>query len=389
MKSIYLKPGKELPSLRFHPWIFSGALQPLKEEIQDGETVEIFSSKKEKIGTGHFQNGSIAVRLFSFGSETINRNYWKDKFYRALQIRNNSAIITPDTNAYRLVFGEGDGMPGLIADYYNGNIVLQAHSIGMHLLLDDFKSILLEVYENNIDTIYDKSKESLPRIYSEKIQNKTLYGNQSETIIKENGCSFYVNWMTGQKTGFFIDQRENRKLLQNYCKNKNVLNTFCYTGGFSVYAGTAGATEVHSVDVSEKATVLTKKNMELNSLPIENIYTSDTFDFMNGKENYYDVIILDPPAFAKHRDAKHNAMLGYKRLNTEAFRIIRKGGTVFTFSCSGVVDRDLFEGAVRSAAINAKREVKILQRLSQPADHPVSIFHPEGEYLKGLILTVN
>ncbi|HEY6160032.1 MAG TPA: class I SAM-dependent rRNA methyltransferase, partial [Bacteroidia bacterium] len=341
-------------------------------------------------GTGHYQQGSIAVRVFSFEKTEPRKDLWKEKIKRAYEFRKQIGLIgAANTNVYRLLFAEGDGLPGLIIDYYNGTAVLQTHSIGMHLVKEQIVEALKELYGTELKAVYDKSEETLPKLAKVKATNGYLFGSPESNEVTENGNRFLIDWESGQKTGFFIDQRENRKLLAAYCKDKAVLNTFCYTGGFSIYALNAGARLVHSVDSSKKAIALTDKNVELSGNPSAHAsYASDTFDFLEGKENIYDVIVLDPPAFAKHRDARHHAVMGYKRLNAEALKKIRPGGILFTFSCSQVVDKELFASTVMSAAIIAKRNVRIIHRLTQPPDHPVSIFHPEGEYLKGLALYV-
>ncbi|MFL5752511.1 MAG: class I SAM-dependent rRNA methyltransferase [Bacteroidia bacterium] len=389
MIKITLNKGKEQSALRFHPWIFSGAIRSVEGKPADGDIVEVYSNQGQFLGTGHFQNGSITVRLFTFTKQEINSAFWLSKLQAAYNYRKNVGLAeSTETNAYRLVFGEADELPGLIIDYYNGHIVLQSHSIGMHLIRNEIVAALKKIYGEKLLTIYDKSKETLPKNYAIGIENSFLYGNTGKTLVKEYGNSFYVDWEKGQKTGFFIDQRENRKLLAEYSKGRTVLNTFCYTGGFSVYAAKAGAKLVHSVDSSKSAIELTKENAELNKMDNHEEFCMDTFDFLKGKENVYDLIVLDPPAFAKSRNVSHNAVIGYKRLNTEAMKQLKSGGILFTFSCSGVIDKNLFFHTITSAAIEARRKVKILHYLSQPADHPINVFHPEGEYLKGLVLFV-
>ncbi len=391
---IILNAGKEQSSLRFHPWIFSGAIKSKSRELEEGEAVEVHDSKGTVIGIGHYQIGSIAVRLFSFRKAEIDAKFWKNKLVRAYNLRKKLGLTdNPDTNAYRLLFGEGDGMPGLIIDYYNGTAVMQSHSIGMYLIREQLCEALREIYGDQLKAIYDKSEETLPHLAKIKAVNGCLWGKTESTEVFENGNRFFVDWEGGQKTGFFIDQRESRELVSRYSVGKTVLNTFCYSGGFSIYALAAGAHTVHSVDSSKKAIELTDRNVELNKdrfpeTAIHQSYAEDVFDFLKGKDKVYDLIILDPPAFAKHQNVKHNAVQGYKRLNLEALKQIKPGGILFTFSCSQVIDRSLFRGAVMAAAIESGRSVRILHQLSQPADHPVSIFHPEGEYLKGLILYV-
>lgn len=386
---VILSSGKDLSLRRFHPWVFSGAIKKIKGEVQEGDIVEVFDNKDEYLGTGHCQQGSIAVRVFSFERTDAGKELWKEKVLSAWNYRRQLGLTdNPQTNCYRLVFAEGDGMPGLIIDYYNGTAVFQAHSIGMHISRNEIVEAMKEVMGDKLKAVYDKSEETLPKEGYEA-KNGYLYGQSESNEVLEHGCRFIIDWEGGQKTGFFLDQRENRKLLMDYCKDKAVLNTFCYTGGFSVYAAKAGARLVHSVDSSKKAIDLTVKNMELN-FPGNSFgsFAEDTFDFIDKSKEVYDVIILDPPAFAKHRDAKHHAMMGYKRLNSEAIKKIAPGGILFTFSCSQVVDRNLFESTVMAAAIIAKRKVRVLHHLTQPPDHAPSIYHPEGAYLKGLVLEI-
>ncbi len=386
---VILSSGKDQSPRRFHPWIFSGAIKKIKGPVQEGDIVDVYSNQDEYLGTGHIQDGSIAVRLFSFEQIDPKIDFWKGKIQKALDYRKNIGVAgNKDTNVFRLIYAEGDGMPGMIIDYYNGVAVLQAHSIGFHIQRQEIANALKEVLGDQLKAVYDKSSESLHRD-GEEYPNSYLIGESTgDGEIIENGNKFFVDWETGQKTGFFIDQRDNRALVAKYAKGKKVLNTFCYTGGFSVYAANAGASEVHSVDSSKKAMALTDRNIELNGIKNHTSFAMDTFDFLKDKENAYDIIILDPPAFAKHMSAKHNAVMGYKRLNAEAIKIIRPGGLLFTFSCSQVVDRRLFYDTIMSAAIVAKRNVRVMHHLTQPADHPVNIFHPEGEYLKGLVLYV-
>jgi 23S rRNA (cytosine1962-C5)-methyltransferase len=383
--TIKLKTGKEHSILRRHPWIFSGAIQKTDGNPADGDWVKVLSASDDVLGYGHFQKGSITVRMLSHEKENPSADFYQEKFRKALAVRTTTHIINSETNSCRLIHGEGDGLPGLIVDIYGKSAVIQAHSHGMHadraIIADALNAVL-----SSLDAVFFKAQSQLP-------QQKSEYLIGSATMpqsILEHNCRFHVDWEEGQKTGFFLDQRENRKLLASYSKNRTILNAFCYTGGFSVYALKGGAREVHSVDVSAKAIELTKSNLQLNDFdPSRNpCVAMDTFDFMKGKENQFDLIVLDPPAFAKHKDSKHQAMKGYKRLNSEAMKVIRSGGIIFTFSCSQVVDRQLFYDTVVSAAINAGREIKVLQHMGQPGDHPVSIYHPEGEYLKGLVLYV-
>ena len=388
---VILKKGKEISIQRFHPWIFSGAIQKLEGAATDGCWVEVNDYKGQTLGFGHYQHGSIAVRMLSFKKETPNENFLSDKISAALTVRRSAGLPHAGTNAFRLIHGEGDGLPGLIIDYYAGVLVVQAHDAGMHNDRQIISSALQHVFKDNVTAIYYKSHGTLPGKMRDADTDEYLFGNPSSSnIIIENGNRFYVNWQEGQKTGFFLDQRDNRKLLGEFAAGKTVLNTFCYTGGFSVYALTANAALVHSVDSSQKAIDLTKQNIQLNGFDpeIHACFAADTFDFLKDKQDEYEVIVLDPPAFAKHRDARHQAVRGYQRLNAEAMRAIRHGGILFTFSCSQVVDRQLFYDTIVSAAIQSGREISVLHHLSQPADHPVSIFHPEGEYLKGLVLYI-
>ncbi|HYC84286.1 MAG TPA: class I SAM-dependent rRNA methyltransferase [Chryseosolibacter sp.] len=388
---VILKKGKEVSIQRFHPWVFSGAIQKHEGPQTDGSWVEVVDFRDTTLGFGHYQNGSITVRILSFGREKPGENFWSTRFATALQMRRAAALPSHDTNAFRLVHAEGDGLPGLIIDYYNGVPVVQAHSAGMHLDRHDIASALQEVLQGYIQAIYYKSHGTLPGNMRDGSSEEYLLGmGIVPHIIHEYNKKFYIDWEEGQKTGFFLDQRENRKLLGSFCKDRKVLNTFCYTGGFSIYALNAGATLVHSVDASEKAIDLTRKNLELNGFNpnLHQCFANDTFDFLKDKKDVYDVIVLDPPAFAKHREARHQAVKGYQRLNAEAMQKVRRGGILFTFSCSQVVDRQLFYDTIVSSAIQAGRQIKVLHHLSQPADHPVSIFHPEGEYLKGLVLFV-
>jgi len=386
---IILNKGKEISLMRFHPWVFSGAIKIKDGDLKDGDLVEVYSSDNKYIGTGHYADASISVRMLTFEQEEINANFWKNKIQKAYDYRKFLGLTNdPKTNVYRLAFGEGDGLPGLIIDHYNGHLVIQCHGVGMHRNIEQIADALKEVYGDSLQTIYDKSKEALPKNYATGVENKFLFGNSGNTIVQEYGHQFYVDWEKGQKTGFFIDQRENRKLLAHYSKGKSVLNTFCYTGGFSVYSGKAGANLVHSVDSSAPAMELTDKNIALNEIKHHESFTADTFDFLKDKKDIYDVIILDPPAFAKSRDVKHNAVIGYKNLNIAALKQIKKGGLLFTFSCSGVIDRNLFYNTINAAAFESRRKTKILHYLQQPADHPLTPNFPEGEYLKGLVLYV-
>ena len=387
-KQIYLKRGKEESLNRFHPWIFSGAIQHLDDGIEEGETVRIITSNGSFIAVGHFQQGSITVRVLSFHDIIIDNDFWFSRIKSAFDMRKSIGVADdPNNNTYRLIHGEGDNLPGLIIDIYGETAVMQAHSIGMHLCRKEVAEQLVKVMEGRIKNVFYKSETALPFMDPE---NGFLYGGSEDNTAIENGLKFHVDWLKGQKTGFFVDQRENRSLLEHYSKGKSVLNMFCYTGGFSFYAMRGGAKLVHSVDSSAKAIDLTNKNVELN-FPGDNRHESfceDAFKFLDGAPDTYDLIILDPPAFAKHRSSLRNALKGYTRLNLKAFEKIKHGGILFTFSCSQVVTKDNFRNAVFTAAAMTGRKVRILHQLHQPADHPINIYHPEGEYLKGLVLYV-
>ena len=393
-KEIRLKRGKEESLKRFHPWVFSGAILKIDEGVSEGDVVRVLANSGDFIAVGHYQEGSIAVRVLSFSDVRIDHDFWHSRLSSALKMRQAIGIAdNPDNNTYRLVHGEGDNLPGLIIDVYGQTAVMQAHSIGMHLCRKEIAHALVDVMESRISHIYYKSETTLPFMTADDM-NGFLVGGSEDNIATENGLKFRVDWLKGQKTGFFVDQRENRSLLEKFSKGKRVLNMFCYTGGFSFYAMRGGAELVHSVDSSAKAIELTKQNVELN-FPGDarhEAYCEDAFKFLegigSGKTATYDLIILDPPAFAKHRGALHNALKGYTRLNQKAFEKIEKGGILFTFSCSQVVTKDHFRNAVFTAAALAKRKVRILHQLHQPADHPINIYHPEGEYLKGLVLYV-
>ena len=391
-KKVYLKPGKEESLKRFHPWVFSGAIARVEGEPEEGEIVDVYTSKKEFIACGHFQIGSIAVRVLSFVQETIDHAFWVRKLSIAKDLRVALGLIgNPQNNTYRLVHGEGDNLPGLIIDVYDHTAVMQAHSAGMRVYRMEIADALSEVMGDVIQNIYYKSETTLPfKADLLSTENGFIKGGSPENVAMENGLKFHVDWLKGQKTGFFVDQRENRHLLERYAKGRNVLNMFCYTGGFSFYAMRGGANLVHSVDSSAKAIDLTNENVELN-FPGDTrhkAYAEDAFKFLDRMGDQYDLIILDPPAFAKHRDALRNALRGYTKLNAKAFEKIRPGGILFTFSCSQVVNKENFRNAVFTAAAQSGRSVRILHQLTQPGDHPVNIYHPEGEYLKGLVLYV-
>ncbi len=391
-ETVVLKPGKESSLLRFHPWVFSGAVKYLPAAVREGEPVRVVSSANEFLGLGHYQVGSIAVRIFSFEEREADREFWKQKIHRAAEVREASGFCFGEThNICRLIHGEGDGLPGLIVDYYNGVAVMQSHSAGMYLIRQELAVALREVLGSRLAAVYDKSEKTVPFKANLAPADGYLYGSATlPHMADEYGLHFNIDWIAGQKTGFFIDQRENRRLLESYSRGRNVLNMFCYSGGFSAYALRGGAALVHSVDSSAKAVELTLANMELNFQDDgrHKAFSADAFEFLRDAEPDYDLIILDPPAFAKHQDALPQALKAYKRINARAMQIIRPGGILFTFSCSQSVPRDKFREAVFSAAAISGRSVRILHQLTQPADHPVSIYHPEGEYLKGLVLFV-
>ena len=392
MKIVYLKPGKEESLRRFHPWVFSGAIARIEGEPEEGEVVDVYTSAKEFVARGHYQVGSIAVRVLTFSQEPVDRDFWRRRLSVARDLRRALGLIgNPQSDTYRLVYGEGDNLPGLIVDVYGRTAVMQAHSAGMHIDRMEVAEALDEVMDGMIENIYYKSESTLPfKADLMERENGFLKGGTPENIAMENGLKFHVDWLKGQKTGFFVDQRENRALLERYSRGRNVLNMFCYTGGFSFYAMRGGASLVHSVDSSSKAIDLTNQNVELN-FPGDarhQAFAEDAFKFLDRMGDQYDLIVLDPPAFAKHRDAIRNALRGYTKLNAKAFEKIRPGGILFTFSCSQVVSKQDFRNAVFTAAAQSHRNVRILHQLTQPADHPVNIYHPEGEYLKGLVLYV-
>ncbi|WBO84090.1 class I SAM-dependent rRNA methyltransferase [Hymenobacter yonginensis] len=390
---VTLKPGKDQSLRRRHPWVFSGAIGRMQGEVTEGEVVTVQASNGEVLGVGHYAPGSIAVRMLDFGTEAQlpDAAFWEARLRNAYQLRQGLGLTgSGNTDVYRLTHAEGDGLPGLIIDVYGDTAVVQAHSAGMYKARPLIAEALQAVIPG-LRAIYDKSAETVPAKAAPGAQNGYLFGSSSgqEHVVHENGQPFAVDWETGQKTGFFIDQRDNRSLLARYAPGRRVLNTFCYTGGFSSYALQAGAELVHSVDSSKRAIELTERNAALTGLESKHAaYAEDVFSFMKNSQEEYDLIVLDPPAFAKHLSARHNALMGYKRLNAAGIRQIAPGGLLFTFSCSQVVSPELFEGAVLAAAIEAGRPARILHRLTQPADHPVSLFHPEGAYLKGLVLAV-
>lgn len=400
-KKIVLKKGKEESLLRKHPWVFSGAILKMDETLEEGELVQVYTHNGNFIGVGHFQIGSIIVRILSFSDVSIDADFWQSRLKAAWAVREAIGVIRPEgdgacttgetvNTTYRLVHGEGDNLPGLIVDVYGTTCVLQAHSVGMHVSRFAIADALRAVMGEKIDSIYYKSETTLPFKAELGQENGFLYGDTDNNIAIENGLKFHIDWLRGQKTGFFIDQRENRSLLEYYAKGRSVLNMFCYTGGFSVYAMRGGAKMVHSVDSSAKAVELTNENIALN-FPGDNRHAAiceDAFKYLDDNDGKYDLIVLDPPAFAKHRSALKNGLRGYTRLNVKGFERIKKGGILFTFSCSQVVTKENFRQAVFTAAAQAGRKVRILHQIHQPADHPINIYHLEGEYLKGLVLYV-
>ena len=428
MKTIILRKGKEESLGRFHPWIFSGAIHHTEgsSALEEGDLVEVLSSDGRFLALGHWQIGSIAVRVLTFKRQPINQAFWQKRLSAALDVRRCIGVAgREDNDIYRLVHGEGDNLPGLVIDIYGPTAVIQAHSVGMHVCRNELAAALRETMGESLKAIYYKSETTLPFKAQLGQENGFLWGESNNDIARENGLAFHIDWLKGQKTGFFVDQRDNRSLVERYSKGRKVLNMFCYTGGFSVYAMRGGAELVHSVDSSAKAIELVDANMELN-FPGDNrheAFAEDAFRFMEKTPSYssvatevvaplcgavatssgyskdpsrpkgdleglYDLIILDPPAFAKHKDALHNALRGYTKLNAKAFEMIQPGGILFTFSCSQAVNKDQFRTAVFTAAAMARRKVRILHQVHQPADHPINIYHPEGEYLKGLVLYV-
>lgn len=391
MKKIFLQKGKDKSLRRFHPWVFSGACAGKLNQYVEGECVEVYDADKNYLATGHFHNSSICVRVFSFQQVEPNYDFWKKKIEQAFLYRKTLSLIdNPQTNIFRLVNGEGDALPGLIIDWFDGNVVLQFHSVGMYLLRNTFKEILLELFPSQIKSIYDKSSATLLS-NSISVDDELLYGSLEEVCVCENGVPFFIDIVNGQKTGFFIDQRDNRKIVGELACGKRVLNLFCYTGGFSGYALQGGAELVHSVDISKKAIEWTDRNMSLlgHLSQYHTSYAENVFDFLNEMpDDYYDLIILDPPAFAKHHRVKEQGLKGYRNINRKAMEKIKRGGLLFTFSCSQAIDKEDFQTIVFSAAAIAGKEVKIVKQLHQSVDHPISIFHPEGDYLKGLVLQI-
>lgn len=399
MITVHLKPEKEQSIERMHPWIFSGAIANISQTAQEGDIVDVYSSKNIFLGRGHYANGSIAIRILSFEKVCIDVDFFTDRIRKALSLRYNAGLITPYNNIFRLIHGEGDFLPGLIVDVYGSTAVIQAHSIGMHLQKNEIaKAITLISQEPdspiNISSIFYKSEGTLPKIDLLNVENGFIFGEPKEEVIQENGIRIIPDWIKGQKTGFFIDQRDNRALVEKYSRDKTVLNTFCYTGGFSLYALRGGAKKVDSLDSSAKAMYLTeehvKDNFSEDIVAKHNCIVQDAFDYLNNLEaNKYDMIILDPPAFAKHRKVLRNALVGYRKINTQAIKNIASGGILFTFSCSQAVSVQEFRLTVFSSAAATGRRVRIIHQLTQPTDHPINIYHPEGEYLKGLVLQVD
>ena len=393
MNRIILRKGKEESLGRFHPWIFSGAIHHTEGSapLEEGDIVEVLASDGRFLAIGHWQIGSIAVRVLTFKRQRIDQAFWQKRLAAALDVRRAIGVAgREDNDIYRLVHGEGDNLPGLVIDIYGSTAVMQAHSVGMHVCRNELAAALRETMGESLKAIYYKSETTLPFKAQLGQENGFIWGESNDDVARENGLAFHIDWLKGQKTGFFVDQRDNRSLVERYAKGRKVLNMFCYTGGFSVYAMRGGAELVHSVDSSAKAVELVDANIELN-FPGDNrhkAFAEDAFKFMEQLEERYDLIILDPPAFAKHKDALKNALRGYTKLNARAFEKIQPGGILFTFSCSQAVNKDQFRTAVFTAAAMAKRKVRILHQLHQPADHPINIYHPEGEYLKGLVLYV-
>jgi len=387
-KKVVLKRNKEESIIRRHPWIFSGAIDLIDDEIQDGDCVSVYNSKNQFLANGHFQNATIAIRILSFENIALEDEFYIQKLKEAIQLRIDLGFFHAENNICRIVHGEGDGLPGLIIDFYNGVAVIQCHSIGMFHSLDLINKALQTNLKKKLTAVYSKSSDTL---HHKAISKDQFLFGESKTphLASENGIKYSIDWITGQKTGFFIDQRENRKLLGKYANGKKILNTFCYSGGFSLSALIAGAKEVHSLDSSKKAIELTEQNVALNSFTGKHkSILADAMEYMKNLDNSYDLIVLDPPAFAKHRDKRHQAIQGYKRLNEMAMKAIKPGGIIFTFSCSQVVDKHMFNNTIIAASIASGRNIRILEQLHQPADHPISAFHSEGEYLKGLVIQV-
>lgn len=390
-RKLYLKRGKEESLRRFHPWVFSGAVASVDDGVSEGDIVDVYTSSGEFIAVGMYQIGSIVVRVLSFRQISIDREFWIGRLQSAWTVRKALGLIDrPSNNTFRLIHGEGDNLPGLVIDCYGDTAVMQAHCVGMHVMRHEICEALMEVSGGVLQNVFYKSETTLPYKADVEHENGFIAGQMNGDVALENGLKFHIDWLKGQKTGFFIDQRDNRSLLESYSRGRSVLNMFCYTGGFSVYAMRGGARLVHSVDSSSKAVELTDRNVSMN-FPDDDrhkSYCEDAFKFLDANDKMYDLIILDPPAFAKHRAALHNALKGYTRLNVKGLQKIKPGGILFTFSCSQIVTKDHFRNAVFTAAVQANRKVRILHQLHQPVDHPINIYHPEGEYLKGLVLYV-
>ncbi len=387
---LILRNKKEAPLKRFHHWVFSGAVKKTEGHPENGDVVEVYSIRNEYLGTGHYHDGNICVRIFSFTKVNPDQQFWTEKLQKAYNLRKLDQLTSNNsTNAFRLVHGEGDLLPGLIIDFYNGTCVIQAHSVGIHKIRAQITEGLKTVFGDQLKAVYYKSQRTIPSDFDGEVEDGYLFGTPETETILENDHTFYVNWEEGQKTGFFLDQRDNRKLLARFVKGKSVLNTFCYSGGFSIYALKAGAKLVHSVDSSAKAIEWTNKNVALNGLETNHeAYVDDVLKFLKASKQKYEVVILDPPAYAKNIRSKHKAIIGYKRLNMEGIAHMPPNSILFTFSCSQVISQDIFKSTILAAAIEVKRKVRILYSLSQPADHPINIFHPEVSYLKGLVLHV-
>lgn len=390
-RKLYLKRGKEESLRRFHPWVFSGAVASVDDGVSEGDIVDVYTSSGEFIAVGMYQIGSIVVRVLSFRQISIDREFWIGRLQSAWTVRKALGLVDrPSNNTFRLIHGEGDNLPGLVIDCYGDTAVMQAHCVGMHVMRHEICEALMEVSGGVLQNVFYKSETTLPYKADVEHENGFIAGQMNGDVALENGLRFHIDWLKGQKTGFFIDQRDNRSLLESYSRGRSVLNMFCYTGGFSVYAMRGGARLVHSVDSSSKAVELTDRNVSMN-FPDDDrhkSYCEDAFKFLDANDKMYDLIILDPPAFAKHRAALHNALKGYTRLNVKGLQKIKPGGILFTFSCSQIVTKDHFRNAVFTAAVQANRKVRILHQLHQPVDHPINIYHPEGEYLKGLVLYV-
>lgn len=389
-KNIILKRGKDSSLKRFHPWVFSGAIARMDKDVQEGDTVKVFDNEGNFLAVGHFQFGSIAVRILSFTDIILDEAFLEVRLQSAIEMRCSLGLVRKDNTAFRLVHGEGDGLPALIIDVYGRTAVIQAHSTGMHLWRKEITKVLVKLMTDDLDCVYYKSDQTLPLNKGLDSESGYLFGKEKTDLALENGLKFHIDWLKGQKTGFFIDQRDNRNLLKSFSKDKKVLNMFCYTGGFSVYALAGGAQLVHSVDSSSRAVELTDANVSLNFSETDKhqSFACDAFKFLGEMTEDYDVVVLDPPAFAKHRQAIHNALKGYIRLNAAALSKMKSGGILFTFSCSQAVSSEQFRQAVFTAAARCNRFVRILHQLHQPADHPINIYHPEGEYLKGLVVYV-